>query len=563
MSARPGPATTVARELAALRRRGADTAPGAGGAGDHGRVPEVSVIVPVYNSMPYLVTCLASVMEQTLGRARLEVIAVDDGSDDGSGEQLDLLAPRWPALRVAHIEPSGGPSRPRNVGLQMASGRYVFFLDADDYLGPEALERMVVQADRLGSDMVTCRRRGVGGRKEHGPLAKRARHGGIDTATYESTFRGSSMTRDWEPLMIAFSDCKHLFRRDRLEALGLRFAEDVNFGEDTLFSGTFVVPETLSMVDDYDCYYERLRDDGRNGTTLLAGTEVHLAGVELGLRLQRDRPELRWRAEQHLREALIDLAQHIFNEGFPDRPAPVRERMVRSAAHLLDAWLTPRGLSGLDALDRIKIDLLGRGRQEELCHLIRAVAADGRGTDIVRDGRVYAGYPFFGDPAVGVPDACYDVTRQLAVQHHLASATWDGPRLTLTGHAFLEHVSTWDVRTEVVLRERYGRGEHRVPVQVLPSAWLADPESPYDHGRAGFRVVLDLSEGSSPGAGEWNAIVAVSAQGVTKEAPLGGDRHPGVEETLAACPAPVGGGPEDAVRVAFTKYGTLTLTLPR
>jgi len=95
--------------------------------------PTISVVVPVYNAMPYLVTCLASVMEQSIGRERIEVVAVDDGSIDGSGDQLDLLAGCWDGLRVVHQERAGGPSRARNIGLDMAVGRYVFFLDADDY----------------------------------------------------------------------------------------------------------------------------------------------------------------------------------------------------------------------------------------------------------------------------------------------------------------------------------------------------------------------------------------------------------------------------------------------
>jgi len=81
-------------------------------------------------------------MEQSIGRHRVEVVAVDDGSTDGSGEQLEILAKFWDNLIVVHQENSDGPSRPRNVGLEKATGRFVFFLDADDYLGPEALQRM-------------------------------------------------------------------------------------------------------------------------------------------------------------------------------------------------------------------------------------------------------------------------------------------------------------------------------------------------------------------------------------------------------------------------------------
>ena len=91
--------------------------------------PDVTVVIGAYEAMPYLVECLASVEAQTLDHARIEVIAVDDGSADGTGEYLEEFAARAPmAVTVIRQENSGGPSGPRNVGLDKATGRYVFFL---------------------------------------------------------------------------------------------------------------------------------------------------------------------------------------------------------------------------------------------------------------------------------------------------------------------------------------------------------------------------------------------------------------------------------------------------
>src|SRR6186713_2753816 len=109
-----------------------------------GRGPvTVSVVVPVWNVAPWLGECLASVDGQTIGTAALELVAVDDGSTDGSGAMLDAYATGRPWVTVLHQANSGGPGAPRNAGVELARGRYVFFLDADDYLAPDALERMV------------------------------------------------------------------------------------------------------------------------------------------------------------------------------------------------------------------------------------------------------------------------------------------------------------------------------------------------------------------------------------------------------------------------------------
>lgn len=103
--------------------------------------PAVTVVVAVYNTMPYLTRCLESLVAQTIGAGQLEVIAVDDGSTDGGGAELDRFARLHPDIfTVLHQPNSGGPAVPSNRALDQANGRYVFFLGADDYLGPEALE---------------------------------------------------------------------------------------------------------------------------------------------------------------------------------------------------------------------------------------------------------------------------------------------------------------------------------------------------------------------------------------------------------------------------------------
>ena len=79
--------------------------------------PTVSVIVPVYDPGPYLERCIDSLLAQTMPPGELELIFVDDGSTDGSGERLDRLAAEHDHVRVIHQENSGWPGKPRNVGI--------------------------------------------------------------------------------------------------------------------------------------------------------------------------------------------------------------------------------------------------------------------------------------------------------------------------------------------------------------------------------------------------------------------------------------------------------------
>lgn len=96
--------------------------------------PLVSVIVPVYNVEKYLPRCLDSLVNQTY--ENLEILLVDDGSADSSGEICDAYAAKDNRIRVFHI-PNGGVSNARNLALDNMAGEYVTFVDSDDWLNDE------------------------------------------------------------------------------------------------------------------------------------------------------------------------------------------------------------------------------------------------------------------------------------------------------------------------------------------------------------------------------------------------------------------------------------------
>lgn len=91
---------------------------------------QFSVIVPVYNVRPYLDACVQSILSQSF--ADYEMLLIDDGSTDGSGEACDVWAKTDSRIRVVH-QPNGGSSAARNTGIREAKGEYLLFLDSDDY----------------------------------------------------------------------------------------------------------------------------------------------------------------------------------------------------------------------------------------------------------------------------------------------------------------------------------------------------------------------------------------------------------------------------------------------
>lgn len=103
---------------------------------------KLSIIVPVYNVEKYLHKCVNSLLSQDLLSDEYEIILVDDGSPDRCGEICDSYTAEHSNIRVIHRE-NGGLSAARNSGIDVAQGRYIQFVDSDDFLEPDVLKRLV------------------------------------------------------------------------------------------------------------------------------------------------------------------------------------------------------------------------------------------------------------------------------------------------------------------------------------------------------------------------------------------------------------------------------------
>ena len=118
----------------------------------------VSVIIPVYNVQQYLPQCLESVCNQTY--SRIEIIVVDDGSKDTSGTIADEYAEKDERITVIH-KANGGLSSARNEGIDHAKGEYYLFVDSDDYIDPETVERLLGAMLKQDAQLVECGMRKV------------------------------------------------------------------------------------------------------------------------------------------------------------------------------------------------------------------------------------------------------------------------------------------------------------------------------------------------------------------------------------------------------------------
>ena len=218
--------------------------------------PAVSVVIPVYNVEAYLRECLDSVIGQTL--RVIDIVCVDDGSTDGSRIILAEYARRDPRIRVME-QLNAGQSAARNRGASAARGRYLYFLDSDDFIGPAALETLSREAERDELDILY-----FDGKTVFDPSVA-----GEDFSRYESYY---ARTREYGEVQsgaslfaamkahgdFRVSPCLQLIRRSFAEEVGLDFHEGILL-EDNLFSFIGILQARRVRHIRQELYHRRIR----------------------------------------------------------------------------------------------------------------------------------------------------------------------------------------------------------------------------------------------------------------------------------------------------------------
>ena len=220
--------------------------------------PCVSVIIPVYNVEQYLERCVDSVLCQSL--SELQIILVDDGSPDGSPAICDCYAAREERVQVIHKK-NGGLASARNAGLRVAEGKYIFFLDSDDWLEPDGMELLYNTAEQYQVDFVRYRaiRTGWPGLPENAPcMVEPVRE--LSEGYYD---RGRILTEIY-PRLLATPQLTmgaivgawgSLYLRDFLFRNRLSFYEEVKFSEDLIFNAHVVKVAQSFYFIDKPCVY--------------------------------------------------------------------------------------------------------------------------------------------------------------------------------------------------------------------------------------------------------------------------------------------------------------------
>ena len=186
---------------------------------------KVSIIIPIYNTEKYLKACLDSVLSQTY--ENLEIILIDDGSTDNSGKIIDDYAKKDHRIKVVH-QKNRGQSAARNEGLKKATGDYISFIDADDKIKPNFIEKLLAPFDETTA-LTVC-----------GIHYKRLKQHSAEDV-YINPLRAKKPNESKKAYILyllaidgrLYSSVNKLYKADI--AKSLTFDESLNFAEDTRF----------------------------------------------------------------------------------------------------------------------------------------------------------------------------------------------------------------------------------------------------------------------------------------------------------------------------------------
>lgn len=292
---------------------------------------EISVIIPVFNTEQYLDRCLDSVLGQDL--EDLEVICVDDVSTDGSAALIQRRARKDRRLRYIRQEVNAGPGQARNRGIDAATGRYVYFLDSDDWIEPDLLSRMLQMADETGRDVII-----------NSSFVKE--YDGIDKKEYGTRFgflEEAPRAYDTATVLLLFPPVlwARLYRRSYLADNNIRFPDLRGGGEDNYFTtlAELPLPDLFVFRGPYYHYFQRddslahLREAGYDFIKSFKALYAELRARSLpvdGIRLFYAGPLVIDSEEKFnlIRSFLLEIREHVLAHS---------ERYIALDLHLLEA----------------------------------------------------------------------------------------------------------------------------------------------------------------------------------------------------------------------------------
>ncbi|QOC90408.1 glycosyltransferase family 2 protein [Micromonospora craniellae] len=316
---------------------------------------KVSVVAPVHNAGEHLEPLVDSLLRQSMPATEFEVIFVDDGSTDDTPARLDALAAAHPHIQVLHIENSGWPSRPRNLGTARARGEYVQFADDDDWFADEALDRLYAYAVEHDADIAIGKVTGHGRSVPRELFRVNRPHATLENA----------------PLIDSLT-CHKMFRRAFLLEHDLRFpdADRKRLEDHHMVTRAYLLARRVSVLSDYTCYHHVRRSDGGNLTAARLDPADYYGSLREVLDIIDAHTEPgALRDKLHRRWLRNEMVSRLRGARLRDAPPDWADQVVGEVQKTIRERFAPGVTAGLPSLQRTIAGLAAQGRAEDLRRL--------------------------------------------------------------------------------------------------------------------------------------------------------------------------------------------------
>lgn len=216
---------------------------------------KLSIIIPVYNSKKYILQCVESLLMQKLSIDEYEILLIDDGSSDGSSSIVNILCEKYHHIRCFH-QSNAGQGRARNVGLDYAKGRYVTFVDSDDYITPNTYRQILEKCNSMDLDVCEYQ------------MARQLSDGTFIIDLVQPFCSDEIYTGEYALLhgVNIASVCTNVYRKSFIDKYGLRFHEQIKH-EDVEFNARMYAFAQRIMFTDICGYVYRWNPVSTDRTT--------------------------------------------------------------------------------------------------------------------------------------------------------------------------------------------------------------------------------------------------------------------------------------------------------
>jgi glycosyltransferase involved in cell wall biosynthesis len=493
------------------------------------RGPRLSVVVPVYNVESYLAECLDSVLAQPYDD--VEVVMVDDGSTDSSGEIARRYAEAHADFHLV-AQPNAGLGAARNAGVAAARGEFLTFLDSDDRLPADAWSAMMRTLEESGSDFAIGKLLRDEGERRYAMPRMRENHRGRRVGT----------TLDEMPRILAdvFAVNK-IFRRSFWDAAGLAFPTDVRYEDQPTLTRAFLAADRFDVLTE-TVYLWRIRSDGSSITqrrddladlydrilTKRSSTEAVLAKASHLLQLWQSDilPVDMWeyfRAVPGCSDEYWDLLRSAMAEFWSEETVPFHRTWIPVQQRLMGWYVT-------------------QGRRRDLERLIGFI--DEHAGDLpmeLRGDHVAALLPGVDEDTL--PRSTYVLAdHELRWETRVTGAAWHGGRLELRGFALIRNVPTAGRDTELTARLVAADGTTvELPVEAVaePRATRFAGRPSQDFDACGFVAVVDIATLPRPAPGgttTWRLHLKRRVEQLCREGGVTGFDRPDVDRSWRDVP---------------------------